>query len=577
MTGKFVPIACRNIAWGAISPVNSAVAKGRPGEGDVVRTMLKASLIATMIAVFSGECFAGAIEADGRDRVCRPQSMVARSTVVTRWNERALEAICIGRPMPTIVSRELFLLHAAIYDAWALIDPVARPIYASPELGQTFDRPWGKAKAEAISYAALEVLTELYPAQIPNFFDELNREGFGFEQFLEPEPGTAAWIGIAAANAVLDARDHDGANAAQHYADVSGYQPVNPPDAPRDQIDPNRWQPLVVTDFNPSLRPADFVLNPPFFDPGEYGQFAPQMFITPHWPQVAPFALQSADQLRPPPPPRYGDHSTYVDAMGRETTSHQAYVDQFTEVVEIQASLTEEQRVIAQVWSHDGPYFATPAGHWNHFAQQISRRDKHTVDDDAKLFMALNGALLDAGIVAWDSKVAYDSVRPITAIRMLFAGQTVFGWLGRDQGFGSVRGEDWIPYQWTANLSPAFAEYVSGHSAFAAAAALVLQRFTGSDRFHDPSVKVGDMNRDHVREAVGVYVVKRGQGAFERATPQDTVTLRWDTFSQAAEQCGMARLFAGVHIMDANLRGQEMGRAAADQAYQKAEKLWSGN
>lgn len=544
--------------------------------------VLKAGLIGAVMTLVVGDGLAGAIEADGQDRVCRPHNMAARSTVVTRWNERALEAICIGRPMPTIVSRELYLLHTAIYDAWALIDPVARPVYAPPSLeaSAVLDvsaAGWGEdAKAEAISYAALEVLTEIYPAQIPNFFDQLNREGFAYEPFMNPVPGTAAWIGIAAANAVLDARDVDGANAAFHYKDVSGYQPVNLPGASLGEIDPNRWQPLVVTDFDPASRPEDFVLNPPFFDPQEYGNFAPQMFITPHWPQVAPFALASADQMRPPPPPRYGDNSPYVDALGRETTSHQAYIDQFTEVVEIQASLTEEQRVIAQVWSHDGPYFAMPSGHWNHFAQQVSRRDGHTLDDDAKLFLALNAALLDAGIVAWDAKVAYDSVRPITAIRMLFAGQTLFGWLGRDQGFGPVRGEDWIPYQWTANPSPAFAEYVSGHSAFAAAAAAVLQRFTGSDRFHDPSVKVGDLNRDGIREAVGIYVVRRGQGAFERATPQDTVTLRWDTFSQAASQCGMARLFGGIHIMDANLRALEMGRAAADLAYQKAESLWSG-
>ena len=55
-----------------------------------------------------------------------------------------------------------------------------------------------------------------------------------------------------------------------------------------------------------------------------------------------------------------------------------------------------------------------------------------------------------------------------------------------------MRGEAWRPYQWTATVSPAFAEYVSGHSAFAAAAAEVLRRFTGSDRFHDPTVRIGD-------------------------------------------------------------------------------------
>ena len=123
-------------------------------------------------------------------------------------------------------------------------------------------------------------------------------------------------------------------------------------------------------------------------------------------------------------------------------------------------------------------------------------------------------------------------------------------------------------------MTPAFAEYVSGHSAFAAAE--VLPRFSGGDRFFDPTVKVGDLNRDHIRDAVGTYVVRRGQGAFERATPQDTVTLRWDTFTAAAKQCSMARLYGGVHIMDANPRGLEMGRMAAKIACRRASALWAG-
>lgn len=541
-----------------------------------VVAMARFGLVWLVFSCAAHDVTAGAIEADGRDRVCRPPSFVARSTTVTRWNERALEAICLGRPMPTIVSRALFLLHVAMYDAWAAYDDVALPVYWSAMERRPVTERNDAARREAIGFAALEILTELYPAQIPNFFDQLNREGISWEPFLDPREGTPAWVGIQAADAALDQRQEDGANAAYHYRDISNYRPANTPEATSDALDPNRWQPLIVTDFDSASRPPDFVLNPPFFDPQEYGQFGPQMFITPHWPWVEPFALTAGNVLRPPPPPRYGDHSAYTDSRGRETTSHQAYIDQFTEVVEIQATLTEEQRVIAQVWSHDGPYFATPAGHWNHFAQQVSKRDGHGLDQDVKMFFVLNGALLDAGIAAWDAKVAYDSVRPITAIRMLFAGEVIHGWLGRDQGFGSISGEDWIPYQWTANLTPAFAEYVSGHSAFAAAGAEILRRVSGSDRFYDATVKVGDMNRDHAREPVGTYVVRRGQGAFERATPQDTVMLRWDTFSEAAEQCGMARLYGGVHIMDANLRALDMGRKAAAAAYAHATALWDG-
>ncbi|HET9560391.1 MAG TPA: phosphoesterase, partial [Actinomycetota bacterium] len=55
----------------------------------------------------------------------------------------------------------------------------------------------------------------------------------------------------------------------------------------------------------------------------------------------------------------------------------------------------------------------------------VSARDGHGLDEDVRLFFALTAALLDAGIACWDAKRAYDSVRPITAIRYLFAGREV--------------------------------------------------------------------------------------------------------------------------------------------------------
>ena len=80
----------------------------------------------------------------------------------------------------------------------------------------------------------------------------------------------------------------------------------------------------------------------------------------------------------------------------------------------------------------DGPSTETPPGHWMLFAQAVSRRDRHSLDDDVKMFFALGNALLDASIAAWDCKVAFDSVRPVSAIRFLFGGQAD-PLLGRDR------------------------------------------------------------------------------------------------------------------------------------------------
>jgi hypothetical protein len=125
---------------------------------------------------------------------------------------------------------------------------------------------------------------------------------------------------------------------------------------------------------------------------------------------------------------------------------------------------------MAEYWA-DGPRSVTPPGHWNVFAQWVARRDANTVDEDARMFFALNNALLDASITAWDGKRNCDSVRPITAVRWLMRGKIIQAWGGPYKGPSYIKGEDWIPYQPPTDPTPPFAEYTSGHSTFSCAAA----------------------------------------------------------------------------------------------------------
>jgi hypothetical protein len=59
-----------------------------------------------------------------------------------------------------------------------------------------------------------------------------------------------------------------------------------------------------------------------------------------------------------------------------------------------------------------------------------------------KLYLALNGAVHDAAIVAWGLKGHYDSVRPISMIRYLRPGQSSDASLARSirAGYRSSRG-----------------------------------------------------------------------------------------------------------------------------------------
>jgi hypothetical protein len=172
-----------------------------------------------------------------------------------------------------------------------------------------------------------------------------------------------------------------------------------------------------------------------------------------------------------------------------------------------------------------------------------------------RLFFALGGALLDASIACWDAKRTYDSARPVTAVRFLFAGQQVTAWGGPGQGTQRIPGERWQPYLAT----PPFAEHPSGHSTFSAAAATVLASFTGSDRF-GASVTL----------PAGSSRVEPG------ITPAADVVLSWPTFSAAAEQAGRSRRYGGIHFRDGDLSGRVLGAAVGARAWELASLLFAG-
>lgn len=438
----------------------------------------------------------------------------AASNVVIDWDNATLQAIRITKPGPPMVARALAIVHTGIYDAWAAYDPVA----VGTRLGGTLRRPVAERtetnKQKAISFAAYRTLVDLFPSE-KAFFDGLMTSSGYNPNDTTTDTTTPNGIGNVVAKALLDFRHQDGANqlgdrSAGAYSDYTGYRPVNTPDAIND---PNRWQPLRLP--NGSV----------------------QTFVAPHWQNVIPFALTSASQFRPGPPAQFGSA---------------AYQTQAQEIVDLTANLTDRQKAITEYWA-DGPASELPPGHWCLFAQAVSRRDNLTLDADVKLFFAVANALFDASIVAWDAKRAYDSVRPITAVRFLFRNQFIQGINGR-----SVLGQDWRPYQPSTFPTPPFAEYTSGHSTFSAAAAEILKSFTGSDAFHHS------------------VTVLAGSSRIELGVPAQDITLSWATFSEAADEAGISRRYGGIHFLDGDLRGRANGRQVGALAWIKATTYFDG-
>lgn len=462
------------------------------------------------------------------------------ANVVVRWNDALLQGVRDSKLGPPMVARALAIAHTAMYDAWAAYDRVA----VGTRLGGTLRRPARERrlanKVEAVSTAAYRAAVDLFPASRATVFDPLMGS-------LGIDPGATdgpAAIGALAADALLAFRHRDGANqlgdepgghAGVPYSDYTGYAPVNDAmdtRAPLDLAtvhDPSAWQPLTYVDGSGTL-----------VTPG---------FLGAQWQHVRPFAMASSSELRSP--------------TGPARLGSQAFLAQAEALIALSAALTDAQKLIAEYWA-DGPHSELPPGHWNLFAQQVAHRDRtgdseRDLDQAVRLFFALTNAIFDAGCCAWDAKRAFDSVRPITAVRYLYAGRRIDAWAGPGLGTRTIDGESWFPYQPTTFPTPPFAEYSSGHSNFSAAGAEILRLFTGSDRF-DGSVTFGP----------GSSRIEPG------LTPASAVTLTWPTFSDAAAEAGLSRRYGGIHFEQGDLEARASGRAAARRCWALALSHFDG-
>lgn len=499
-------------------------------------------------------------------------------SVVVDWVDTMLDAIELNPPAPTATTWRMWVVTSSVYDAWSAYDATA----VSTQTGYDLKRPASERteanQRAAVSYAAYKALNYVYPNQAAMFDDVL--AALGYAPSASTDVTTPAGIGNVSAQAVIDYRSADGSNAAGGFAQVTSvtyptlYGPGNSSDPNAangingPDYDPNRWQPLRVS--NGTL--LDENGDPTYGD--DPSTYSVQSFLTPHWGAVTPFALTSGSQFRPQAPPQLGSDAPYVDAFGNVSTNDDAFRSQTAEVLDFSANLTDEDKVNAEFWA-DGPHTWTPPGHWVQLAIGVSLRDSHTIGQDAEMFMAVTGAVLDAGIASWEAKRYYDFIRPVTAIRYLYGGEQVLAWGGPNQGTQLIDGADFTTYQSGTFVTPPFAEYISGHSTFSRASAEVLTAFTGSGAMYDGVTYLGrDYDGDGVEDLLGQHVATPGTLLFE-VGPAAPVVLQWNTFIDAADEAGISRLYGGIHFQDGDRFARAAGAEIGKQAFQWAQLFWN--
>lgn len=280
-------------------------------------------------------------------------------------------------------------------------------------------------------------------------------------------------------------------------------------------------------------------------------------------------------------------------------------------------------RVLAEFWA-DGPDSETPPGHWYTILNYVSDHpllekrftgEGPELDDlewDVKSYFVLGGAVHDAAISAWGIKGWYDYIRPISAIRwMAELGQSsdpslpsyhpggilledgivelvqegdplagasgehvgkikLWAWRGPSAiadpdtdsaGVGWILAEHWWPYQRPTFVTPPFAGYVSGHSTYSRAAAVVLTLLTGDEFFP------GGMGEFHAPK--NEFLV------FEDG-PSVDVTLQWATYRDAADQCSLSRIWGGIHPPADDIPGRIIGETLGAEAFELAKGYFSG-
>jgi hypothetical protein len=398
----------------------------------------------TAVAMVSTAC--AARDTAECNRTVDPSRSVARV-----WNEVLLDAIRRDAPAPTVHARNLFHVSAAMWDAWAAYDPDASGYFVD-EYHRARDVT--AAREEAMSYAAYRLLSHRF-ARSPGAGESLGDFESTMESLCYPSTkasglgSSPSAVGNRIAEAAIAFGGSDGSNEADGYR--GQYAPVNLPLAVAKSgtrmEDANAWQPLFI----PRL-------------PGDVSAPLPQQFLSPHWTEVTPFAIESIDDLDPGPPPYLGDPSgdRAFKESAVEVIRYSSYLDpREDQTIDISpghmgdnplgsgdgdgrelnpvtgepyepnlVALGDFGRVLAEFWA-DGPNSETPPGHWNTIANFVSdspllvRRigaegpEVDRLEWDVKLYFALNGAVHDAAIVAWWAKWYYDYTRPISMIRYM--------------------------------------------------------------------------------------------------------------------------------------------------------------
>lgn len=426
----------------------------------------------------------------------------------------------------TLVLRVTTIVTNAWFDASAPYHPTAQGIYS--RLGRL---PAGETNYNinvACLYASYRVLNSLLPKRNADWRELLTGVGLNPDDNSE-DLASPVGVGNRAGKAVAAFRERDGMNQLGDeggqkynrlpYSDYTGYEPVN---TAYDLRDPSRWQPRIVSDGS--------------------GIFRVQQFVTAQYRKTKPYAIGNPNRYNTPRP---------VDSEPHGPKGRQAYKEQADEVLRVSANLTDYQKMVAELFNNK----ILSLGFSAVFAAQSRGL---SLLDFIHLDFLTNMAAFDTGIAVWNEKVKWDAVRPFSAIEYLYGDRFVRAWGGPGKGtVNDLRASDWKGFLDVADHP----EYPSGSAAFCSAHAQSARRL---------------MNDDILNWSVPA---PKGSSTVEPGfTPASDIILGpWATWTEFERECGLSRLWGGVHFVPAIEAGHEVGHDIGEVAYQFLKRHIEGN
>jgi hypothetical protein len=223
-----------------------------------------------------------------------------------------------------------------------------------------------------------------------------------------------------------------------------------------------------------------------------------QVPIEPFFGQVKCFSMTSSSVC------------TVKSAVPFSTEPGSAFYKQAEEVRTTTQNLTAEQKAIAYWWADGSNQNAAVSSHWLAIVDQIAEHKNFDLGKAAEIYAMVSISMADAFISCWDEKYKMNLLRPVSYVNRFVAGNA-----------------NWQPLLST----PAMPEYPSSHSVASAAASDVLTHLLGNMSFTDSTnTSLGYQPRT------------------------------FNSFTDAANEAAISRLYGGMHYRESIENGLKQGR-----------------